>query len=100
MLDYGRRPLPNRFEEFWSSVMAVNLETHLIASIKILFGRRTDGVPRYFLLYGFSLEVRKRLARVEPEFGVEGQRAVLIGGLAQSDTCNASLPRSLQYIFH
>src|SRR5215210_665255 len=80
--------------------MAVNLETHLIATLKILFGSRTDGVPRYFLLDSFPLEDRKRLACVEPEFGVEGQRTVLIGGLAQSHPCNASLPRSLQYVFH
>jgi hypothetical protein len=51
--------------------VAVNFETQLIASLKIPFGSRTDGVPRYFLLYGFPLEVRKRLARVESDFGVE-----------------------------
>jgi hypothetical protein len=71
VLDYGCGPLPERFEEFRSSVVVMNLETQLIARIKILFGCRADSIPRYFLLDGISLEVRKRLARVEPEFGVE-----------------------------
>jgi hypothetical protein len=66
MLDHGRGPLPDRFEQFRASVVAVYLETQPIASIKILFGSRTAGVPGYFQLEGLFLEVQKRLARIEP----------------------------------
>jgi hypothetical protein len=71
VLDHGRATLPDRFEEFRPSIVTVNFETQLIASVKILFGSRTDSVSGYFQLDGLSLEVRKRLARVEPELGVE-----------------------------
>jgi hypothetical protein len=52
VLDHHRGPLPDRFEEFRSSVVTMNFETQLIASVKILFGSRTDSVSRYFLLDG------------------------------------------------
>jgi hypothetical protein len=73
VLDHVRGPLPDRFEEFRPSVVAMDFETHLIASSEILFGSRTDGISGYLLLNGLSLEVRKRLARIEPELGVQGK---------------------------
>jgi hypothetical protein len=71
MLDHDRGPLPDRLEEFRASGVAVNLEAQPIASLEILFGSRTDGVPGYLLFDGRSLEVRKRLARDEAEFSIE-----------------------------
>ena len=42
MLDHDRGPPPDRCEQFRTSVVAVDLETHLVAGAEILVGGRTD----------------------------------------------------------
>jgi hypothetical protein len=71
VLDYGRGPLPYSLEQLRSPVETLNLEGQLVTCLEVLYGRRASVMHGYSLPDGWSLEVRERLARVEPEFGVE-----------------------------
>ena len=92
VLDDGSRATVNCFQQILSSLVTVDSKANLIAGFQVRLGRRTDSVPLDFQAKRWALHDRKRLARVEPQLGVERQRTIMVSRLNQPDTGKALFP--------
>lgn len=80
-LDDGGRALPDRVEQFPTSVMAVDLPADAVAGVEVAWAGRSDAVPGLHVVDGRALEAGERFADVVSELGRQGERTHVIARL-------------------
>ena len=86
MLDDGSLVLAHCFGELGVAVETVHMAADLVAGGNILGCRRTDLVPCETHAERRAPHDGKRFARHKAETRIEGERAIVVGGLHQPDT--------------
>ncbi len=99
-LDHARRAMLDCLCEFGGAIEAVDTLRERVARVKIGRAGGSNGAAGNGSLGSPALHAGEGFANVKSERRVEGQRAIVKGGLYQADSCRAALVRAVNDGFH
>ena len=99
-LDQSRCPLPNRVQEFVLAIMTVQISAQCRAGLGVSMGGRSNGEAGRGEVQRRALDNGQGLPHGKAEFGVQGQRSIVVCCLNEAHARETLLLSAREYRLH